>query len=123
MNETDPEAIIVIGADHGGFAGFKYTLQSLEKTENPDLVWSVFGAALAIKWNDNNNESNQYDKDLKSAVNLFRVLFSYLAEDKKYLDHVQDNSSYIHLSKPKGLYRYIDNRGNVVFEEAANVQD
>lgn len=121
IQQNDPNAIVVIGADHGGFAGFAYSLQTDTKTTNKTLVNSMFGSLLAIKWNDSRHV--EYDTDLKSSVNLYRILFSYLSQDKKYLDNLQDNSSYIHLKEPKGLYRYINDKGEVVFEKADHVQD
>ena len=113
--KADPEAMIIIGADHGGFAGFDYMSRAFEtRTANPLLVRSIFGAQLAIKWN---KPPEDYDRSLNSSVNLFRVVFASLANNKKYLEGIQDNSSYITLESPKGLYRYIDNSGNTIFEK------
>ncbi|RZJ76220.1 MAG: hypothetical protein EOO45_03075 [Flavobacterium sp.] len=115
IERNDPEALIIIGADHGGFAGFKNTLQCEVKTNNPKLVNSIFGAHLAIKWPV--ATSSGYDDKLKTGVNLFRTVFSFLANDKRYLEHLQDDGSYIQLKDPKGDYRYIDDNGKVVFEK------
>lgn len=115
VEENDPDGIIIIGADHGGFAGFKNTLESLYKTDNKRLIHSIYGAHLAIKWNS--TLSKGYDSKLTSGVNLFRTVFSFLAEDKRYLEHLQENSSYIRLHEPSGRYKYIDDKGKVVFEE------
>lgn len=113
--KNDPDAMIIIGADHGGFAGYAYMSEAFEKrTANPLLARSIFGAQLAIKWN---KRPDGYNAALDSSVNLFRVVFASLAEDKKYLDNIQDNSSYITLESPKGLYRYIDSNGKTVFEK------
>ncbi|MUV04006.1 hypothetical protein GN157_09825 [Flavobacterium rakeshii] len=115
IEEKDPGAIIIIGADHGGFAGFAYSLQSSYKTTNKYKINSMFGALLAIKWND--AEVTDYDKDLKTNVNIFRILFSYLAQDKSYLDNLQKDESYVRLREPKGLYLYINDKGEYVFEK------
>src|SRR5690606_10374389 len=115
IQAKDPGGLIIIGADHGGYAGFAYTLESLNKTTDTTLVNSIYGAHLSIKWNKAGFD--KYDAHLKSSVNLFRVIFSYLAQDDKYLNAIQDNSSYIRLNQPRGLYRYINNEGNVVFEK------
>jgi len=112
IRKNDPKALIVIAADHGGFVGYKYTLQSEEKTDNPLLVKSVFGAGMAILWNSPNH--TEYDTDLKTSVNLFRTVFSFLSKDKKYLENLQENSSYIEMTNPHGLYQNIDENGNVV---------
>lgn len=119
--KKDPNALIIIGADHGGYVGFSSATDAETKTQNKLLVNSIYGNLTAIKWNG--KHSNEYDKDLKSAVNLYRVVFSYLSEEKKYLDNLQDNSSYISLTDPKGIYKYINDKGEVVFEKVDNVQN
>lgn len=81
----------------------------------------MFGAHLSIKWNS--PRFTEYDANLKSSVNLFRTVFSYLAHDKKYLNFSQDNSSYVRLKQPRELYKYIDDKGNIKFEKADDVQD
>ena len=113
--KKDPDGIIIVGADHGGFVGYEYTLQSEYKTDNPQLVKSVFGAMAAIKWN--NPAYKEYDTGLKTSVNLFRTVFSFLAEDKKYLKYLQEDCSYINMAEPKGLYRTIDANGKVVLQK------
>jgi hypothetical protein len=115
ISANDPSGIIIIGADHGGFTGFEYSAEVCEKVTDNDLIKSVFGAQLAIKWNS--TSAIEYDRGLKSGVNLFRTVFSFLAEDKKYLAHLQENSSYMLLTEPRGFYRYINNDGNIVFEK------
>lgn len=115
ITANDPSGIIIIGADHGGFTGFEYTLETRNKVTDKDLIKSIFGAQLAIKWND--PSAKEYDTGLKSGINLFRTVFSFLAEDKKYLEHLQENGSYMELAEPKGLYRYINDGGKIVFEK------
>ncbi|RZJ63465.1 MAG: hypothetical protein EOO45_21310 [Flavobacterium sp.] len=115
IEKTDPDALVIIGADHGGFAGFKNTLQCETKTDNPQLVKSIFSAHLAIKWPG--GSASGYDNGLKTGVNLFRSVFAFLSEDKGLLKHLQDDGSYIQLNDPQGDYRYIDNNGKVVFEK------
>lgn len=115
LEQKDPNAIIIIGADHGGFAGFAYSLQSGYKTTNKYKINSMFGALLAIKWN--NAQAVDYDKELKTNINIFRVLFSYLAQDKSYLDNLQEDESYIRLKEPYGLYLYINDKGEHVFKK------
>jgi len=92
IEKNDPEAIIIIGADHGGFVGFDYALQSQEKVTDKLLIQSIFGAKLAIKWND--LKHSEYDSKLKTSVNLFRTVFSFLSEDKTLLNHFQSDASY-----------------------------
>jgi hypothetical protein len=92
IENNDPDAIIIIGADHGGFVGFEYALQAQEKIIDRKLIQSIFGAKLAIKWND--SRYSEYDSKLKTSVNLFRTIFSFLSEDKTLLNHFQPDASY-----------------------------
>ena len=92
INANDPNAIVILGADHGGFVGFANTHQSIAKITDPALLQSIFGAGMAIKWNDKSVVS--YEKHLKSSVNLFRVLFAFMSDDPQYLDHLQPDVSY-----------------------------
>ena len=119
--KEDKNSIIIIGADHGGYIGFSSATDAELKTQDELLVNSIFGNFLAVKWNG--KQHDEYDKDLKSSVNLYRIVFSYLAEEKKYLSNMQDNSSYITLNNPKGVYKYLNDKGEVVFEKADYVQD
>lgn len=92
IENNDPDAIIIIGADHGGFVGFESTSQSISRITDKKLLNSIFGAKLAIKWSD--KQHIEYDGTLRTSVNLFRVLFSYLSEDKSLLDKLQPDVSY-----------------------------
>ena len=92
IEKNDPNSIVIIGADHGGFVGFEYSLQAQNKITDPKLLNSIFGAKLAIKWYG--VEHSEYDAQLKTSVNLFRILFSYLSEDKLLLNNLQPDESY-----------------------------
>lgn len=120
INEKDPEAIIIILADHGGWVGIE-NFNHFHRTTDALLVNSIFSTLCAVKWNaiDNSN----YDQELITTVNVFRVLFSALSENPKYLEHLEENSSY-NLGN-KGMirtpvYRLIDEYGNGVYEEIKN---
>jgi hypothetical protein len=117
INKKDPDALIIIMADHGGYVGMKNTIEVYNKTEDRDLIYSIFSSSLAIKWPDNN--SPEFDDNLKTAVNVFRVLFSYLGENEKYLQHLQSDDSYVIIRNgaPKGVYQYIDETGKVTFKK------
>jgi hypothetical protein len=92
IDKNDPNAIIMIGADHGGYVGFEYTSQAQNKITDRKLLNSIFGAKLAIKWNG--SQHSEYDAQLKTSVNLFRIVFSYLSEDKLLLNNLQPDTSY-----------------------------
>jgi len=115
ITEKDKDAIIILAADHGGFVGMDFTGQSREKQTEDDLVNTTFTTLLAVKWPD--NKAPEFDDKLKTNVNLFRVLFSYLSEDKSYLNNMEEDKSYNIIEKgaPLGVYELIDEEGNVVF--------
>lgn len=88
---NDPSAIIIIAADHGGWVGIENRNQMFA-TKDGKLIQSIFSNLIAIKWNDSN--PIDYDKDLKTNVNIFRILFSYLSQDKTLLKYLEEDSSY-----------------------------
>jgi len=92
IEKKDPNAIIIIAADHGGYVGFEYTAQAQNKITDRKLLNSIFGAKLAIKWNG--VQHSDYDAQLKTSVNLFRIVFAYLSEDKSLLNKLQPDVSY-----------------------------
>ena len=89
--ENDPSGIIIIAADHGGWVGIE-NMEQMFSTKDKKLIRSIFNNLVAIKWND--KKHLEYDKNLKSNVNIFRILFSYLSEDKTLLKHLEEDSSY-----------------------------
>lgn len=115
--KNDPNCLIVIAADHGGYVGFNYTKELFEKQTDKKLIYSGFSAALAIKWPNSNVPT--YDSKLKTPVNLFRTIFTYLSDNKALLENFQDDTSHAIIKKnaPSGVYEYIDNDGNVVFKK------
>ncbi|TYB74513.1 hypothetical protein ES677_03815 [Bizionia gelidisalsuginis] len=117
IEDNDKNAIVIIAADHGGFVGLDYTFQSKTKQEDSSLVTSVFTTLFAVKWPD--NKAPDYDDRLKTNVNIFRVLFSYLSEDESYLNALQEDKSYLVIEKgsPFGVYESIDENGTVVFKK------
>ncbi len=114
---NDPQALIVLMADHGGFVGMTNTSESYTKNTDRDFVNSIFTTILSIHWP--NGVAPEFDAKLKTSVNLFRVLTSYLSEDASYLEYLQDDVSYIVISDgaPKGVYEYLDNEGNAIFKK------
>jgi len=115
IKKTDPHALIILMSDHGGYVGMRHTGEKRTKNMDRDFQYSIFGANLAIAWP--NDTKPAYDANLKSSVNLFRVLFTYLSNNKSYLKNLQENGSYLIIKKgaEKGIYQTIDNAGNIVF--------
>ncbi len=113
----DPKALIMILSDHGGYVGLEYAREANDKTADRDLIYSMFSSQLSIHWPD--NDAPEFENELKSSVNVFRVLFSHLSNNKKYLQHLQDDSSYmiVYNGAPKGVYQYLDAQGNVTFKK------
>ena len=76
----------------------------------------MFGSQLSILWP--NNEEPEFNDKLKSSVNVFRLLFSYLSEEQKYSLSLQADESYKVLRQgvKVGIYKYIDKDGNITLE-------
>ncbi len=113
--EKDPNSLIVIIADHGGYVGLNSTSERQKILTDDYLVKSIFTAALAIKWP---TEAPKFDTKLKSSVNLFRILFAYLSENETYLEHLQEDISYLIIREdsPFGVYQAIDTNGNIEYK-------
>ncbi len=111
---NDSNALIIIAADHGGFVGMNTTLESREKQTDRDLIQSIFTSQLAIKWP---NDVSGLEQDIRTPVNLFRIIFSVLSDDESFLKNQQDDKSYIQINKgaPFGVYEYINEEGEIVF--------
>lgn len=116
ISQNDPNSIIIIAADHGGFVGFNYATECYEKPINDvTLQSSIFSALLAVKAPP---EFELYQDHLKSSISLFPTLFYYLA-DKPIKEQKFDNSSYqlIKNGAQRGIYRYYDENGTSVTEK------
>lgn len=112
IEKSDPEAVIMILADHGGWVGMTSYPDMFTTTDEQNLR-SIFSSIAAIKWNG--HLKTGFDSELRSTVNLFRVLFSSLANDGSYLKNMEDNSSYnLHRENwyRKTVYQSLDDAGN-----------
>jgi hypothetical protein len=120
IEKQDPEALIIVLSDHGGFVGFDYTRQSKTKTQDSNLVASMYSTVFAVKWPQ--NDIHNYDKNLKSSINLFRVVFSYLSENESYLNNLEPDNSFAIIKEgaPSGVYEIINDNGEVVFNKYTN---
>lgn len=117
INGHDKNALIFILADHGGWVGVE-SMNELLSTGDTALINSTFGNLAAIQWGGINH--TDYDKYLKSNVNVFRVLFSCLSENKSYLNHLEEDASYN--IRPnnfitQSVNKLIDKKGNIVNEK------
>jgi hypothetical protein len=117
IDAKDKDAVIIILADHGGWVGIE-NMDEFLRTKDKALIKSTFGNLAAIRWNAPGHE--HYDTNLKTNVNVFRVLFAYLAEDSSYLDHLEEDGSYNirhDSSFFDAVYQLIDDNGNVVYNK------
>jgi hypothetical protein len=115
INRYDKNPMIIIVADHGGFVGLNYVLEVLTKKLNEEEIVSAFNSMLSIKWPNNIDASAL---EFKSNVNLFRNIFSVLAEDTTLLKSKEANNSYIPL-KENGeviFYQCIDEDYNAAYK-------
>lgn len=115
ISEKDPDAIVIVLADHGGWVGLG-SYQEMFSTNDPAQIRSIYSALAAIKWNGHLEEG--FDAELRSNVNIFRVLFSVLSNNIEYLKYLEDNSSY-NLENgtfSKSVRAVIDDKGNVISE-------
>lgn len=112
--KNDPHGIIIIAADHGGYVGL-LSDNDMYTTKEERLLKSVFSNLVAVKWNDNLH--SDYDEKFKSNVNFFRVLFSFLSEDKSLLNYLQPDTSYnfYDVNNSNKVYMAIDENGSSDF--------
>lgn len=110
--ENDPEALIVLMADHGGYVGMEYLQQGNEFTDDVDKIRSMFSSMLSIRWP--NISSEIFETQAHSSVNLFRLLFVALSENPDLLDHLEPDESYMNvIYGNQGVYKVIDSDGNI----------
>ena len=114
INERDPEALIMILADHGGFVGLDYTNQIYAKTGDRDLIYSIFSSQLSIKWPTNLKPEQPIN--FTTSVNVFRLLFGHLGKNQMVSKDLEPDVSYVILNDEQyqGVYEYIDYSGAVV---------
>lgn len=109
----DENPMIILMADHGGYVGFEYTRQTQTKITNEDLIYSMYSSILSIRWPE--KVTPTIGAEIKSPVNLFRFLFSYLSNNESYIENLEEDASYVRLTEgeEKGVFQYIDGNGVV----------
>ncbi len=81
----DPNALIILNADHGawGYGNLSIADRSVFEEIPDDLIArDHLGVLLAIHWPD---APPNYTQDIRSNVNLFRYIFSYLSESQAFI--------------------------------------
>lgn len=117
----DKTAIIAISGDHGTFmydAPLKSWQELYVYTAEQKKLRTRFGTLGAIRWPS--NYDGRYDSLLRSNVNMFRMLFAWLADDDAYAhDRVPDDSYFLDFINRK-VFRAIESgqllRPPVLFE-------
>lgn len=92
--KSDPNALIIISADHGsrGLGEYAWGQDSeVLNGKSEDLIaLDHLGVLQAIRWPGG---AKNYDQEIQTNVNLFRYIFSYLSEkDDLILTKVEDHS-------------------------------
>ncbi len=118
ITSNDPNAIVLLLSDHGGFVGLNYTGEAYQNpTDSTQIKNSIYSALLAVKAP---TDFTDYLHSIKSSVGVFPNIFAYLSEQKPV--EKGDDGSYMHVSQgtDQGVYRYFDNQGSPVTELVKN---
>ncbi len=113
IQERDPDGLIMILADHGGFVGFDYTNQIYTKTKDRDLIYSIFSSQLSVKWPFDLKPEQPID--FTTSVNVFRLLFAHLSQNQSVTADLEPDVSYVILNDQsyQGVYEYINQKGEI----------
>ncbi|WP_047545155.1 sulfatase-like hydrolase/transferase [Psychroserpens sp. Hel_I_66] len=116
IEDYDSEALVIIVADHGGYVGFDYTMEAIEREMSPIETLSCFSSILSIKWPRDIKTNNL---EFRSNVNLFRSIFYNLSEEGILLKNKEKNESYIPLREDGkfNYYKCIDDNRNITHEK------
>lgn len=108
--ERDPEALVAVVADHGGKEmGFQWIAASSDLNaalkENgmtmPAICRDYFDVLCAIRWG-----SASIEYDIKTQINLFGYIFSYLSDDNVLPKNLQEEVSVCtdHIRGPNWIF-------------------
>lgn len=106
IESQDPDSLVILTSDHGAFIANKCGFPK-KAPKTAKEVLDGQGAFLAIKWGK--DYDGKFDKDIKSSSNLFRYIFSHLAQDDSILSTKVPDDAYYKRKKT------IDD-GNLVFQ-------
>jgi len=116
IQKKEPNALIIIMADHGGSVGLEYSSVLKERQLNALETSSVFSVLLSIKWS---NGEVPEGIPFKSNVNLFRNLFVHLSKDSLLMKSYQADKTFIYNLEhgPMEVYECIDENGNYGYKK------
>ena len=81
----DPNALIILGGDHGGWGlgtprGAKKEV--LDGVPDDLIALDQLGTHLSIRWP---GDASKYDREIRTSVNLFRYIFAFLSKSEDIL--------------------------------------
>ncbi|MEM7185191.1 MAG: hypothetical protein AAF466_00925 [Bacteroidota bacterium] len=119
IDAHDPDALIVIMADHGGSVGLEYSAELKERTLNAEETLSVFSVITSIKWPDNEVPEGL---QIKTNVNLFRNLFYHLSGNSLLMKSYQPDKTFVYNLEegPLQVYECIDENGKYGYKKLDN---
>ncbi len=96
IEKYDPNSIVIAIGDHGpGLTGEGAAKWSVgiwkEGDADENNFWDRFGTLVAIRWPDQ-ERAEKYDGDLVLNQDIFSVVFSYMADNSKYLKFRPDRT-------------------------------
>lgn len=104
--QKDPNALIIISADHGGYGLGDHGITEKGVFPNEPVSHTILdrmGVLLAVRWPDT---APAKVASIKTNANLFRLVFAYLSEDDSILDTSVPDDGYL-LTKPNTVYKVI----------------
>ena len=101
LQKTDPNAIIILQADHGR-SNFENSLDTLEY----DAVLSEYGILFAVKWPD---ECAYLGQERYTPVNLFPRVFACLSGKKPDYQSLKPDITYRLAGVPQKQYKVMEN--------------
>jgi len=120
INRQDPSALIIMIGDHGAWLNGIFVRKNIDYNTSAielkkaashygltlgDIAEDVTSVLCAIKWP---KDVSVHGKKIESHVNLFRYVFSVLAEDTSIINNAKQDASYILLGsalKESAVYK------------------
>lgn len=110
----DPGALIILNADHGGWGlgAYKYAQMEIFEGVPAELITlDHLGVLLAIRWPENNVP--EYERDIRTNINLFRYIFAYLSESQDILTTKVPDDGFLTKGKD-GILMKVVNDGKIL---------
>ncbi len=114
IQRLDPNPLIVIVADHGGFVGLNSVKEVHRRKLDSLETISVFSSQLSIHWPYDDTPD---DLVFRSNVNVFRNIIAYLSQNKSFLDNREPDESFLpfYEGQKASYFLCIDDNGTVEY--------